>query len=59
MIITIGDSKRLNFAFNKRIEALEKLVSENPDIADEIKPQIQEYQRTLNKYKSFDSDKDD
>lgn len=58
MIITKGDLKRLEFVFNKRIEELGKLAFENQDIREKIDLEIQEYCRTLNKYKQFDCAED-
>lgn len=58
MIITTRDIKRLEFVFNKRIEELGKISFENPDIREEIGLEIQEYIRTLNKYKQFNGNED-
>ena len=58
MIITIGDAERLKFAFEKRIDELGKLAFDNPDIRKETDLKIQEYQRTLNKYRSINGNED-
>lgn len=54
--ITINDIKNLKNAFNMRINDLDKLASENPDLKEMIDLQIQDYGRTLNKYRSFGKD---
>jgi len=51
--LTSEDTKRLEFLFNKRMQELATLASDNLDISTKVELEAQEYFRTLNKYKNI------